>query len=921
MPSSRLSDEPTIGFIFTGQGAQWAKMGVELERYPIFRDSVEESDKFLRSALGCKWSAREEIRREGPQSNINLPVYSQPICTVLQIALVDLLESWNIVPNAIVGHSSGEIAGAYCLGALTKEDALKAAYYRGLLSSQMKSLSPTQNGSMLAVGLSECEAQDRITQVSRGTVVVACVNSPSSVTISGDVAGIDELQVILTQENIFARKLKVETAYHSPHMDAISVPYLEAIKDIQTREGWQSRKMYSAVTGSLVDPDELGPMHWVRNLVSPVLFYDALHELLRPIEYGQRVAENAVDILLELGPHSALQGPVSQTMKKHGINNVDYRTVLKRERNGVETALATAGALFTQGVSVNISRVNNDAPSEPFRPLIDIPAYCWNHSRTFWAESRISKQYRFREQPRLRLLGAPCPTLSETEYLWRGFQRTSEEPWIRDHRIQTSILYPGASYIAMAIEGARQVAAKDRAIEAFHFRDIQFIAPAVITEDVDLECILQLRPRLTGTRDNSSTWLEFIVSTSSEGQDLRQNCSGLLVIEYKTTEKTGMSVERQFEEEIFRNSYRRAEKLCRTSEDPKDFYRDLSAIGLNYGPTFQNISRIRRCHGQSCCDVNISNLDLEEVSGQSGRPYVIHPTTLDAMFHAVFAAYKGKRENLRQTMVPKSIEEVTIFAGMPFQVGTRFKGFSNASKHGFRELMADLVMLDEAAIKPAVIVKGFCCSAIGGSSEDVDEEIQSRGKNLFSKTVWQPAIQMLSSDQKRELLDTKALRATLEPKPTQRVEKSEMLAFFYIRRVLEQVSMSTVTTLHLQEFYGWMQKQQTLWNARESVSQGSEDWSSIDERRAVEIQREIEADGGANGEALCYIGRNLKRIILGEINAEQLLQEKGLLDRIFRDLEGRQECFHTLKEVNFNLAKHPITLAELTGILSSTSKY
>ena len=898
IPSSRPSGEPRVGFIFTGQGSQWARMGVELSQYQVFRDSVKTADAYLHS-IGCTWSAAEEIYREAASSNIDLPAYSQPLCTILQIALVDLLESWNIVPSVMAGHSSGEIAGAYCLGALTKEDALKVAYYRGLLSSQIKVLSPSLQGAMLAVGASEPEAQNWINRLSCDDVVVACINSPSSVTVSGGTAGIAKLQAMLKQEGVFARKLKVDTAYHSPHMDTISVAYLDMMKDVQPRDERGSRKMYSAVTGGPVDSSELGPVNWVRNLVSPVLFYDAVYDLLHPMQAERRTTETAVDFLLEIGPHSTLQGAINQIMKKHGIKGVDYRSVLSRGQSGVETASAAAGALFAKGVPVNISQVNNDTCdtlNEPPRPLVDLPPYCWNHSRTFWAESRISKEYRFREQPRYSLLGAPCPSFGEKEQLWRGFQRISEEPWIRDHKIQTSIIYPAAGYIAMAVEAACQVAAKGKVIKDFRLRDVQIVAPAVLAEESDLEYIFQLRPHLIGTRDSLSTWWEFTVSSCNNGADLRQNCFGLLLIEYQSAEDTGMRLERDLEDQACRDHYNKAEKACPTSEDPKDFYQDLAAVGLNYGATFQNISQIRKGDGQCCCAVDISDPGFLEMSGQIDRSHIIHPTNLDAMFHAVFAAFK---EHLEEAMVPKSIDEIIISANIPFRIGTRFKGVCNAFKHGFRELMADLVMLDEHLSRPAVTVKGFCCAAVSGTKGTADDEIEPLTKKLFSKLVWRPAIELLSSDETRELIDA-AIPGFLAPEAAGRVEKSEMLAFFYIRQALERVPIGMVPTSQLQELYRWMQEQQTLVNMHAHPSQAlCEDWYSVDDKAANLLQAELEA-GRAEGKVLCRIGRNLEQIVLGKVDAAQLLLGKDLMTSFLGELDGLDRCFSKLREVKLS---------------------
>ncbi|KAL9100557.1 MAG: hypothetical protein Q9163_004079 [Psora crenata] len=896
--SFRPSSEPRIGFVFTGQGAQWPRMGVELYQYPVFRESIEEADEYLRFELGCKWSAVEEMHRDDSQSNIHLPEYSQPLCTVLQIALVDLLASWNILPCAMTGHSSGEIAGAYCLGALSKQDALKIAFYRGLLSSEIKKLAPNLQGSMMAVGASEDEAQTWIDRLSCGEVVVACINSPSSVTLSGDASAIDELQIMLQQEGVFARKLRVENAYHSPHMDTISVPYLEAMQGIQTQAGWKSRKMYSAVTGGFIEASELGPMNWVRNLVSPVLFYDALYEILRPTQRGSRCTENNVDILLEIGPHSALQGAMNQTMKKHGIKGVDCRSVLSRGRHGIQTALAAAGALAAQGAGVDISKANNDTIC---RPLADLPSYSWNHSRTYWAESRVSKEYRFRKHPRSSLLGAPCPTMGESEWLWRGFLRTSEEPWIREHKIQSSILYPAAGYIAMAIEGGRQIAAQGQVIKSFKFRDIQIVAPAVVTEDSDLECILQLRPHRASTRDSSSTWTEFSVSSCAIGQGLRQNCYGLFLIEYESADRTGMAWERELEDQAAMTLYNETKVLCGTTEDAKDFYEELASFGLNYGDSFQNLSDIHRGHGRSCCAVEISDASSPIMSGQADRPHIIHPTTLDAMFHAVFAAYKDQKGHLKEAMVPTSIDEMTIAANIPSDAGTGFRGCSKARKHGFRELMAELVMLDQHLTAPAVTVKGFRCAAISTASGVGDEETEQAAKKMFTKILWKPVLGLSSPDRERAVIDT-ATPAVLTPGSAARLEKLEMLAFYYIRQALRQVSTDMVEP-RFQGFYGWMRDQEAVGRTHShDLPTLGRDWFDVDEEAANLMQEEL-GGGAADGLGLCQIGKNLERILCGHADVARLLAENSLIDRYFHELQGMDECRRKLAEL-VDLAAH-----------------
>lgn len=880
------SGKPQIGFIFTGQGAQWAKMGIELHQYRVFRESVENSDEYLRSALGCPWSAMEQICHHESQSNINLPEYSQPLCTILQIAIVDLLESWNIVPSAIAGHSSGEIAAAYCLGALTKEDALKVTYHRGLLSSQIKNILPTQRGAMMAVAASESQAQDWIARLSHGEVVLACINSPSSVTLSGDASGIEELQTILKKEGIFARMLKVDTAYHSPHMEIIAAQYLEAIKEIQTLSR-QSRKMFSAVTGCLVDPSELGPMNWVRNLMSPVLFYDATRALLQSMQAERQLTEASPDILLEIGPHAALQGPIGQILKSHSIDNVVYQPVLLRGRNGTESALTAVGALLCQGVPADLSRINNDANDYCYCqpcPLVDLPSYRWNHSRSFFSESRISKQYRSRENPRSSLLGALCPAFGENEKLWRGFLRISEQPWIQDHKIQESILYPAAGYIVMAVEAACQIAAKENAIECLRLREVQISTPAVVTEDSELECILQFRPHLQGTHDSSSAWMEFTVSTCVSGQGLQQNCSGLLLIEYNSEEGTSMSFENKMDDQASREQYSRVGKLCHISEDPKDFYQDLAASGLNYGPALRNVSQVFRSSGKSRCSVDVPDHGFVATTEQDHRTHIIHPATLDAIFHLVFAAHKDDNGRLKEGVIPNSIGEMTISATTPSVVGARLVGSCAARQHGARGVMAEIVMLDEGLSRPVVTMNEFQWEAFSGLSDPMDEEIEPAARKIFSKLIWKPAIELLSSNQQLEILKAATIEA-LAPLPTERIYRMEMLANFYICRVLDRVSLEMVQASHLQDLYRWMHDQALL-----------RSHEGLDKRTADLFQADLESDG-ADGETLCQIGKNLESIVLGKLDATELPLDENIMDGLLSNIRGLDECYDQIREV------------------------
>lgn len=344
-------------------------MGLELLERPVFKDSVARSSKILKT-LGCEWDPVAELAKGKGESQLGNPAISQPICTVLQIALVDELTAWGVKPSKVVGHSSGEIAAGYAIGALSHDDAIAVAYYRGKVSAELKHL----NGGMMAVGSSWDDAEKLIlnTKLSTGTVTVACINSPSSVTLSGDSTALEDLRVILEERGVFARRLKVEVAYHSSHMNSAMGHYSSLIAHIEPAQSLAGQVVQiSSVLGVEVDSELLGPYYWVRNLISPVRFAEALKEMITPSEGD---GQNTIDLLIEIGPHSALDGPIEQILSHHGIKNVAYNSVLTRGENSLDCTLKLASDLFLQGIELDVQKVNGDTNC---RLLTSLPPYPW----------------------------------------------------------------------------------------------------------------------------------------------------------------------------------------------------------------------------------------------------------------------------------------------------------------------------------------------------------------------------------------------------------------------------------------------------------------------------------------------------------------------------------------------------------------
>lgn len=307
---------------------------------------------------------------------------------------------------------------------------------------------------MSAIPLSEFQVLPYLDQVAlkfgERDLHVACINSPKNVTVSGGEIQVDYLQEVLEGRSIFARKLKVNVAYHSPRMNAIASDYLALIKDLECGDPAPRSATYiSSVTGAhLSTPELCHGEYWCKNMVSPVRFAEALgHIQFHPVKNVKKKLDGshrniaAAHDLLEIGPHSALQTSIRDTLRtKMRGSHVGYIPILIRHCSGLDTTLEMVGRLHCAGHSVNLHRSNSidGGSSDRFDRLLtltDLPEYPFDHTQTYWHESRTSKGFRFRNSPRLDLLGSPVADWNPLEARWRNVIKASEVPWVKDHRV------------------------------------------------------------------------------------------------------------------------------------------------------------------------------------------------------------------------------------------------------------------------------------------------------------------------------------------------------------------------------------------------------------------------------------------------------------------------------------------------------
>ena len=431
----KSTETPRVGFVFTGQGAQWSQMGKSLvESFPLASLLLKHLDDVLQSIPNPpSWSLLKELVEPRSPELLRSPEFSQPLVTALQLVIMAILEDWNVTPQAVVGHSSGELAAACAAGYLSKEDALKAAFYRGQAAKNCNPI-PTLVG-MLAVGLGPEQVMKYI-DGSTDTVQIACFNSPDSVTLSGTLSSLEDIKTHLVEDGHFARLLQVNLAYHSLYMKEIGEDYqalLEAdFENFSPKRGHVS--MFSSVFGH--EMEGITDAHyWKENMVSPVQFDQAAQAMIS--------GKESVNFLIEIGPSNALAGPVKQILAKLGSQgaNVQYCTAMSRGQDSIKSVYDVAGRLFASGGVIDLAKVNTDmVGAQKVTPsvIIDLPNYSWNRSNEYWYESEASSDWRNRMFPHHDLLGSKILATSWHTPAWKKTLKVNDLPWLKDHKVSRS---------------------------------------------------------------------------------------------------------------------------------------------------------------------------------------------------------------------------------------------------------------------------------------------------------------------------------------------------------------------------------------------------------------------------------------------------------------------------------------------------
>ncbi|MCY1071300.1 beta-ketoacyl synthase N-terminal-like domain-containing protein [Nannocystis sp. RBIL2] len=479
----RPGGRPRIAFVFPGMGTRCAGVGRQLlADEPVFARAFTDAADAVRRHGDI--DVRAALADDDLLTRVDV---FQPTLFAVEVALAALWQSWGVRPDAVVGHSLGEIAAAHVASALRLDDAARIVCARSRLLTD-----PRARGAMAVVDLAPEHLLPRLGEFA-GRLVVAAHNAPAATVVSGPAADLDDLLARLAADGVDARRLKVDIAFHSPHMDPLCAPLAHALRDLEPTRG--AVPLYSTVSGCPLDPSRLTAAHWVNNLRAPVRFADAVARLLA----------DGITLFLEVGPRPSLLGFLDLALRAAGPE----RLALASLRSGLDepTAMRAAlGALHTRGYPVDWQQ---HAPAGRF---VALPTYPWQRER-HWLDYAPRR-------------AAPAPAASSDlgehldladppgGHLWRGTIDPRRTPYLCDHRVHDQPVASGAVLLDLvATAAAFALDLGPAAAAPLHLSDLRHGAPLVLADDAARALQTSLVP------EGDGRWRITLASRPHESRD------------------------------------------------------------------------------------------------------------------------------------------------------------------------------------------------------------------------------------------------------------------------------------------------------------------------------------------------------------------------------------------------------------------
>lgn len=570
----RESQERGLVWVFTGVGPQWWAMGRQLfTTEAVYREAIERCDQEIRRQTG--WSLIAELQADEADSRMGEPWLAQPANFALQVGLAALWRSYGVRPDAVVGHSTGEVAAFHEAGVYSLADAVKVTVHRSRLQQRL-----VGTGTMLAVNLSEAQAGRRVRPCGE-RVSVAAVNSPTSVTLAGDREALARLAAELAADDLFAKFLAVEVPYHSARMAPIKEELLASLEGLKPDRA-QLPLYLTGREGTALGP-ELDAAYWWTNVREPVRFRAAVDRL---VDDGHR-------LFLEIGPHPVLSAAIVQNLAAKGVEGTALPSIRRHEDEPERFALSLA-SLHNLGVDLDWRRLH------PVGRPVTLPPYPWRRDR-YWAEPASVAQVRLGrvDHP---LLGRRT---AGVEPVWEARIDTEALPYLDDHRIQGSVVFPAAGYLEMAAQAVRAMTGSSRAVLA----DVEFRKALFLPDDGVRTVQFSFAPESAA----------FTVATADSGERA-VHAQGVV----RAGQRLSLGAPLDPEAAVAR---------CARRLDGPACYAALARLGYHYGPAFQGIEEVWIGRDEA-----LARIRPPASLGSDPAGHHVHPAVLDSCFQALLTA-------------------------------------------------------------------------------------------------------------------------------------------------------------------------------------------------------------------------------------------------------------------------------------------
>nr|AIT55263.1 GulF [Pyxidicoccus fallax] len=580
--------DPKVVFVFPGQGSQWVRMGLQLmEQEPEFAAELREVDAWIQKYAG--WSLLDELRADASASRLSQVDVVQPCIFAVQVALARLWRSWGVVPNAVIGHSMGEVAAACVAGILSLEDAVCVITRRSQIAKRTSG-----NGAMALVELTR-EQAERAIAAHQDVVAVAAQNGPHTVLLSGTPGPIEQILRELQQQDVFCRAIKVDYASHSPQMDPLRPELQRALSGVKPRAATVA--FYSTVTGQVEDGTAHDANYWVNNLRDPVLFWPGM----------QKLVEDGHNIFLELSPHPVLIPAISQGLQHLGARALSLPS-LHREKPEAECLFESRARLFCAGGRLDLAK--EDVPGAR---VLALPGHPWREQRFWYTPSAPSAHPQARGGS--RLLPRMWTAGSGERRVFEGDVGPGVMPSLADHRVNGMQLFPGAGYVELVLEAAEALGLAGRT----HIDSLDIREGLVLHEGAARVVQVELTPVAARS-------FGFVISSrEADGAAWTRHADGVV-----TREEAGAAPGAE------PGALEALRARLASPLSAEDHYLRTRERGLEYGPAYQAIKHIGRGRGEALAELHVPQAVAEELSGCQ-----LHPSLLDAGFQLIDTALAG----------------------------------------------------------------------------------------------------------------------------------------------------------------------------------------------------------------------------------------------------------------------------------------